>query len=144
MPNNQSGYSQAQILSMQQDAIRRVNEMQRISRDRVAGSMQPPPMNQNNNKTQQNQQRGSNQNFSQNNHKFNQNNKSDQLKENSIRKNESSNDNTELPFIGEGIDSLLKTLGIDKEQLLILVLLFLLINEGADQTMILALIYLLI
>ena len=35
-------YTSAQIMAMQRDAIRRVNEMQRIARERVFGTQQPP------------------------------------------------------------------------------------------------------
>ena len=142
MPLEQNGYSQAQILAMQNDAIRRVNEMQRISQSKIAGGA-PPPM-QNKNQRRDSTQRGigtppmhfnSSQTGQTESHGTNFDTDSENLNL------KSSSDG--LFGIGNTLDSILKSLDIDKEQLLILVLLFLLMKEDADQKMILALIYIL-
>jgi len=46
LAQNQSGYSGAQILSMQKDAMRRVNEMQRQAQEKIKQTQGYIPQNQ--------------------------------------------------------------------------------------------------
>lgn len=118
MAQNQSGYTDAQIRSMQQDAVRRVNEMQRMARQRVdtpSGQQRPP-----------NQQ------------------KPPDPKEpctNPIAPEPCMQPT--LP-IQNGLIGFLDRMNLDEEKILLIGILILLINEGADTYLILALVYILI
>lgn len=112
------GYSSEEIMAMQRDAIRRVNEMRRISEEKLrqsgisppqapaAPATEPPP----------------------------------KFPEVSEPKPEST---SPVPPEG-GLGAFLQALGKDHETLLLLSLLLLLIREGADTALILALVYVLL
>lgn len=116
-----SGYSASEISSMQQDAIRRVREMQRRAQKRLeesnrlaAGGSSLPAQPHPHNSTSQT----------------------------SVHPAETQQPlpaQPALPFQG-----ILEKMGIDGETGLILLLLLLLLNEGADRTLILALAYILV
>lgn len=107
------GYSNEEIMAMQRDAIRRVNEMRRISEEKLRQSgnsalpaAKPPP---------------------------------DPLSIPPLQQEKLS----ATPPQG-GLGDLLRLFGSDQETLLLLALLFLLIREGADIPLILALVYILL
>lgn len=107
-----SNYSSSDIMSMQQDAIRRVREMQRISNSKVGGDeskstayIPAPPVRKEEKRPQGATSVPKNQNF---------------------------------------IQDLLSKLNLDHDRLIILLLLVVLLNEGADSKLLLALCYLLL
>lgn len=125
MPGN-SGYSSSQIMSMQKDAVRRVNEMQRVAQDRLrrtaaamnggapSPSAPPAPHRQ------------------------------------PAKPNQPAAPASPPPAPVEGdpvpapFQGFLDRLGLDQESTLLLVLLLLMVNEGADRSLILALVYILL
>lgn len=109
-----SGYSASQISAMQQDAVERVREMQRRAREKLEGSNQVSAVPVRQQPVQQAAYRQSSPAVP------------------------AAPASPAQPFQG-----FLEKLGLDGETALILILLFLLINEGADQTLILALVYIL-
>lgn len=118
MAQAQSGYSDAQIRAMHKDAVRRVNEMQRVARQRVNSSPSPPSK-----------------------------------EENSLPHIEQESEPIK-PVISEtacqsitqtnGLTGFLDRMNLDEEKILLIMLLILLINEGADTYLVLALVYILI
>lgn len=135
-----SGYSSAQMLAMQKDAIRRVNEMQRQAQERLRQTqeiLEPPPQ------------------------------EADPPAEEPAGEAEPSNEEEPAgraepsPAMEEGVPAgqppgtgaaaepspgmgILQRLGLDEESILLILLLILLINEGADSKLILALVYVLL
>ena len=111
-----SGYSASQISAMQQDAIERVREMQRRAREKLESSNQIAAAPARQQPVQQAAYR-------------------------------QSSPSPAVPAVSaspaQPFQGFLEKLGLDGETALILILLFLLINEGADQTLILALVYIL-
>ena len=109
-----SGYSASQISAMQQDAIERVQEMQRRAREKLESSNQiaSAPVRQ-------------------------------QPVQQAAYRQSSSAVPAAPASPAQPFQGFLEKLGLDGETALILILLFLLINEGADQTLILALVYIL-
>lgn len=112
---NQSGYSSAQIMSMQRDAERRVNEMRRIAQNRLRQTEvvlhpAPEPVNR-------------------------------PPAPNPVAAEPPL---PVLPEANGGLTGILDRLGLDEETLLILILLLLLVNEGADSMLVLALVYVLL
>lgn len=115
-----SDYSSAQMMQMQQDAIRRVHEMQRIARERVAAAGAPaeaemleeaPSLSQNKRSPHQNQH--------------------------AVVANSSLlHPNAFGGFLGK--------LGLEQDQLILAGIILMLINEGADNLLILALCYILL
>ena len=111
-----SGYSASQISAMQQDAVERVREMQRRAREKLEGSNQVSAVPVRQQPVQQAAYR----------------------QPSPAPAAPAAPAPPAQPFQG-----FLEKLGLDGETALILILLFLLINEGADQTLILALVYIL-
>lgn len=134
-----SGYSSAQMLAMQKDAIRRVNEMQRQAQERLRQTqeiLEPPPQ------------------------------EDDPPAEEPAGEAEPANEEEPAgraepsPAMEEGVPTgepgtgaaaepspgagILQRLGLDEESILLILLLILLINEGADSKLILALVYILL
>ncbi|MEG2813117.1 MAG: hypothetical protein RSA79_00810 [Oscillospiraceae bacterium] len=128
-------YSSAQILSMQNDAIRRVQEMQRLAKKQVENSS----------------------NFAT--EKSGQNNTSTNKAQNESFKNIPINNIGDIGNIGNmankeniqnadvvrsGFAGILDSLHLDEEKMLLIFLIILLVNEGADIMLILALGYILL
>ncbi|MFZ2539491.1 MAG: hypothetical protein WAX04_11390 [Oscillospiraceae bacterium] len=113
-------YTQPQILTMQQDAIRRVNEMQRISRERLGNNI-PIPINE----SQPNRHNPS-------------------AKHDHEHKNEPVVEHCEAEVMPNGFKGILEKLNLNEEKIIVIMLLILLINEGADIMLILALVYILL
>lgn len=156
-----TNYSENDIMRMQQDAMRRVQEMQRRARinlnDTIPAPAQPgrtngqtqnhggnnPPQNQSTHQprpqqTQQTQQTQQPQNQSPG-HSHTQPSPGNNEHSSSPLGNL-----TDLPKkAGSLLSGVFDALGLNSEQLLILAVLFVLINEKADKTVILALCYLL-
>lgn len=144
MAQNKSGYTSAEIVSMQKDAMRRVSEMQKLSKARV----QP----------EQNLRQNLPQNLHQNLH---QEPPTPITLQNFPTQNEQSHtSNNDLPqaqgeifktgglfknlFSGSSFSGILEKLPLDSEQILIGVLIFILMSEGADVMLLLALGYILL
>ena len=110
------GYSSEEIMAMQRDAIRRVNEMRRISEEKLRQSetaAQPKP--------------------------------AEPVFKVPQSPSEPPKPQPVPPAASPGgLGALLQTFGKDHETLLLLSLLFLLIREGADTSLILALVYVLL
>ena len=111
------GYTNEEILAMQKDAIRRVNEMRRMSEEKLRQTAppeqqppSPPPS-------------------------------SPQTDEKPAPAQEAPA-STEHP--SGGLTAILQSFGGDRETMLLLALLFLLIKEEADTSLILALVYILL
>lgn len=109
-----SGYSASQISAMQQDAVERVREMQRRAREKLESSNQIA---------------------------------SAPVRQQPVQQAAYRQSSPAVPAApaspAQPFQGFLEKLGLDGETALILILLFLLINEGADQTLILALVYIL-
>ena len=109
-----SGYSASQISAMQQDAIERVREMQRRAREKLESSNQIA---------------------------------SAPVRQQPVQQAAYRQSSPAVPAApaspAQPFQGFLEKLGLDGEAALILILLFVLINEGADQTLILALVYIL-
>ena len=109
-----SGYSASQISAMQQDAIERVREMQRRAREKLESSNQIA---------------------------------SAPVRQQPVQQAAFRQSSPAVPAApaspAQPFQGFLEKLGLDGETALILILLFLLINEGADQPLILALVYIL-
>lgn len=97
-------YSHSELMSMQQDAIRRVQEMQRRSQEKVQQSRRQPAPESERKPPQQKKEEGG---------------------------------------ALSPVETILRDLKLDHDRLMILGLLLVLINEGGDRTLILALCYLL-
>ena len=117
-------YTQSQISTMQQDAMRRVNEMQRVARERLGNRYVAPES---------------------------------PVKEQPIQHHEPSTDYQHIEIEDEeciapepqeeassGFKGILDKLNLDKEKLIVIGLLVVLVNEGADIKLILALVYILL
>lgn len=120
---NLTNMSSGEIMSMQHDAVLRVNEMQRIAKERIAQSA-----NSGDHLVQQSNSVGADIIHPQN------------PPANSAQQN---------PPITAGVNfsdltGFLDRLNLDPETIMLLMLIFLLINEGADQMLILALGYILL
>lgn len=114
-----SNYSSSDMMSMQRDAVRRVKEMQRIANSRVYSSPTSEPK----------RAGGHSPNIP-----------------TSLPPKQESNRGEKKPSFEDGnpISGLLSQLNLDSDRLIILILLIVLMNEGADQKMLLALCYLLL
>ena len=117
-------------MAMQQDAIRRVQDMHRRAQQRVQG--QPDSTRT---------QRGTTSHSAPRSH-------SSSAQEQQRRQPPAPSPPAEIQQTGEEertpIDKILKDLNIDKDRIILLGLIILLLNEGADRTLIIALVYLLI
>ncbi len=120
MAGNNNEYTQPQIMTMQQDAIRRVNEMQRISRERLN---QSNPVQITHPQPNHNTLPGKNHNE---------------------HKQEAIVEHCETQVVHNGFKGILEKLNLDEEKLIVIMLLILLVNEGADIMLILALVYILL
>lgn len=136
---SQSGYSSNEMMQMQQDALRRVREMQRRANDNLRSTQQyfngepirdgPYPASESDNHLPEPVETFE--------PKTNKRNHSDA--------STVSQRGLSLPFLGmKPLSGLLDSFGLDQERLLILILIILLINEDADKTLILALCYLML
>lgn len=120
-----SGYSAQQIAAMQRDAVRRVNEMQRIAREKVAAPQQdiaaePPSTPQPNIPIHQQSPAAQGTPLSAANHGL-------------------------LSIVQPNFFSgILDKLNLDTETIMLMLLIFVLLNEGSDNILILALVYILI
>ena len=122
-----SGYSSAQILSMQKDAVRRVNEMQRIARERLqrtenAMGTAPAAVSRSNPPAAQ----------------------APVVPEHDTPQPVRPAGQSPVPSAGSPFTGILDRMGLDSESTLLLLLLLLLVNEGADNMLILALVYVLL
>jgi hypothetical protein len=117
-------YSSAEMMSMQRDAIRRVREMQRRANERVQHSSGQP-----NSASRMNG--GQHQSVS--NHHTAQ-----------MPSHPSGSSGQHNQVLSSSGTSFLEKLNLDQEKLILLLLIVLLLNEGADTKLILALCYLLI
>lgn len=126
--NNQNHYTNAELMAMQQDAIRRVQDMHRRAQQRVQG--QPDSTRT---------QRGTTSHSAPRSH-------SSSAQEQQRRQPPAPSPPAEIQQTGDEtpIDKILKDLNIDKDRIILLGLIILLLNEGADRTLIIALVYLLI
>lgn len=125
--NNQNHYTNAELMAMQQDAIRRVQDMHRRAQQRVQGQ---PDSTRTQRGTSHPAQRS----------------RSNGAQEQQHRQPPAPSPPAEIQQTGEGtpIEKILKDLNIDKDRIILLGLIILLLNEGADRTLIIALVYLLI
>lgn len=141
-------YSGEDVFTMQQDAIRRVREMQKRAKININQSNNS--FNENINLTQEKSAKSDNttqenqtENRAQPQQNFNNHNKNptSQIK-NQVEQTVQSL--TQLPKKAfSSISSILEEFGIDNEKLILIVMIFLLANEGEDKTLLLALGYLL-
>lgn len=117
-------YTSAQILAMQNDAIKRVQEMQRLAKKQVENTTGFLPQNkvQSNGHTKGQEKQA----------------KHSQHIEQSNRKIESIPQN-QTDVVRNGFAGMLENLNLDEEKLLLIFLIILLINEGADTMLVLAL-----
>lgn len=116
MAEQKSGYSSAQIAAMQRDAMRRVNEMRKLSEQKIAAT--PPP-------------------------KIEREPAAVHTEEEQAEQKDSLH--SEEPMVHKNIlAGFLDKLNLDQETILILLLMFMLINEGGDNMLILALVYILL
>lgn len=117
MAEGNNGYTQSQIAAMQRDAMRRVNEMQRISKEKLgSGAVAPnhaPPV-------------------------------PTSTVINEFSSEPSPVEQCETEVISDGFTGFLDKLNLDSEMILLVVMLLLLVNEGADIKLILALVYILL
>lgn len=148
MAQSQSGYSRGQMMEMSRDAMRRVNEMQRIAREKIAQT------------TAEYQTESPQENFDNinSNGENNENNPKAGIHNNSnssthgenyyeAPKHQEHNKPTEhikTEVVDKGLKGILDRLELDNEKIMLIVLIFLLINEGADPLLILALGYILL
>lgn len=150
----EQGYTYSEMRSMQQDAIRRVMEMQRRANERLhrsggANSAGNRPAQGTQNRpnggrggqhsgpgTQQEPQRPSSggQAHSPQNQRPVQHSPASQGQSSGL----------ELPFTSGALEGIISRLGLESDQLILIGLLLLLINEGADTTLIMAVFYMLI
>lgn len=119
---------------MQNDAVRRVNEMQRLARERV----QPPQPHQQTQNHQPQQQTHPSHNQSPQSHP------QPELEQVIEQMLPEAVETVEIPREAGGLTGLLDRLGLDDEKILIILLLLILINEGADNILLLALGYILL
>lgn len=119
---NNGGYSSSEIISMQNDAVRRVNEMQRLARERV-GNVASTPQSIQQPATQQEPL-----------HTPTPPPPSTSLL---------SGLGGSIEGIGNSFAGILDKLDLDSEKILIILLMIVLVNEGADILVILALGYIL-
>ncbi|MEG0691593.1 MAG: hypothetical protein RR444_00750 [Oscillospiraceae bacterium] len=121
MAENNNGYTQSQILTMQQDAMRRVNEMQRISRERLGNNVSVPA------------------------HQPQPDHHNPPAKSHHVEKKEEQEiERCQPEVVQNGFKGILERLNLDEEKIIIIMLLILLVNEGADIMLILALVYILL
>ncbi|MEG0615515.1 MAG: hypothetical protein RR540_07140 [Oscillospiraceae bacterium] len=140
-------YTQSDVNSMRQDAIRRVQEMQRRSEGYINENPKPPQEPQQAPKPQQNPS----QNFEQP-HNNPQQNPFAALFSNNFQQPKSKNvekpvENVEQSpskgLFGGFLDGILPDLHLDEEKIIIIILIIILAREGADLKLLLALGYLL-
>ena len=126
-----SNYSSADMMSMQQDAMRRVREMQRIANEKLNG--QSP------------RQEEYRQPHLANAVPLLQENKSNQKSKPFSPAQTAETEKKAVPQnSGNMLGGLLSQLNLDNDRLIILLLLVVLLNEGADHKLLLALCYLLL
>lgn len=176
-------YTYAEMRDMQQDAIRRVTEMQRVANERLrrnsagehaenhaeppdsqnAGGGNGPPSQQNSRQTgagsgstHQGQQNRPNQNHPGQGHSG-QNRPNQNHSQHGHEAEPPHHHHPEpppapqepggilgLPFTSGALEGIISKLGLETDQLIIIGLLLMLINEGADTTLLMALFYILI
>lgn len=120
MAQSQGGFSNTEILSMQKDAIRRVNEMQRIAREKIEQTQGVHPQ-------QMNRPKENNEPIK------------------PIHSPPQPIERCETEIIrGNSFTGILDKLNLDEEKILLIMLGIILMNEGADIMLILALGYILL
>lgn len=154
-------YTYSEMRSMQQDAIQRVMEMQRIANERLGIHNSPPEEVQHSERNRQDEAPRP-----VHNRQNNTNNQSQPQNRNRSERAQGHADRPEVhhhtlpteirppahqspaepfPFLSSGaLEGFVKRLGLETDQLILMGLLLLLINEGADTMLILAVFYLLI
>lgn len=115
----QSGYTSSEIISMQNDAVRRVNEMQRLSRERV----------KNDNLHVLHSGQGS----------LSEEKPQKPIENHTQHTTPQPIEVCEPEIVSNGFAGILEKLDLDDEKLLLILLIILLVNEGADIILILAL-----
>jgi len=137
-----NGYSSAQILAMQKDAIRRVNEMQRAAREKLRQTQQqmgdPPP------ESVLPEEQSAPEAKAEPPRQISPPEEAPARENASSRGQTPSRERTQGGEGGSPLQGILSRLNLDQETLLLLLLLVLLINEGADSKLILALVYVLL
>lgn len=140
----ESGYSQSQILTMQQDAVRRVHEMQRRARA-IAGNTADTQQGTNTRNTPPSSPAPPSS------HVIKDKGETDAVLPVPVKAQPPNMPlNQPIPetsggFLQPGcIEGFLEKLGIDNERLIIIGILLLLLNEGADNMLLLALVYILL
>lgn len=121
-----SGYSSAQMLAMQKDAIRRVNEMQRQAQERLRQTqslLQEPDAPPEEVPAQE---------------------PAPSLEPKETAPPAQPQETAAPEESGNPFQGIFQRLGLDEESVLLLLLLLLLVNEGADSKLILALVYILL
>lgn len=135
MAISQNEYTNAEIVSMQKDAMRRVNEMQRIARQKINSTVAVPPKNlptqlrQPTIVTQQPQQAQS---------------AAPQVAVGQRPATPQHVPQVATEVVSSTFAGILDKLNLDDEKILLILLIFVLINEGADLSLILALGYILL
>ncbi|MEG0899113.1 MAG: hypothetical protein RSD67_00010 [Oscillospiraceae bacterium] len=161
--NSSIGYTGDDVLRMQQEAIKRVKEMQKradysLNQSNNSSFTVPPqnlneqftkPINQNTNNNINQSAEFANKNFDNQSTGFSppkQNNSTNNFLHNLLNGglSQSTQSLTDIPKKAfSSITSILEGFGIDNEKLILIVLIYLLANEGEDKTLLLALGYLL-
>ena len=137
IPYSGSGFSSEDLLKMQQDAIQRVKEMQKIAQERIEKTNlanTKTSLNDNNSVEKNNISYGNNQNNSIH-------------QKNGVKNIGISETIENLAGIPKkamsSISSMLENLGIDNDRLLIIVMILILLSDDGDKSLVLALFYLL-
>lgn len=128
---NNSGYSSREILSMQKDAIERVREMQRRANHHLTNTEQNRSNTNNNRETTSSnlgQQKSNEEHRSSNHHE----------QQHPIIPV------AQAPKSQNSIGNLLSSFNLSEDRALILLIVFILVQEGADTPLILALLYLIL
>lgn len=125
---NNSGYSSTEIMTMQKDAMRRVNEMQRIAREKIEGTIAPAVTSAIPNKPIKNVT----------------NQPPSRQIPNTDTITQQKPQNVSMEIVHDGFTGILEKLNLDDEKLILILLIILLVNEGADIILILALGYILL
>ena len=136
-----SGYSSREILDMQSDAVRRVNEMQRISREKTdalnqSANFYPQNFNNHIDPTPDFIQKP-NEHYEPNQQATN-----DPIFEPEPEPNIDSDSISEV--VSSSFTGILEKLNLDDEKIMLIVIIILLVNEGADIQLVLALGYILL
>lgn len=161
-----NSYSPAQIMSMQKDAVRRVNEMQRIARERLRqtestiggpsnSAKQATPsgssFQENNSRPSNNQTgaatvgpHGNPSSFRDDRNQHREPGSSPSTHKEVSEPEPVSIPQAETELVASPLQGILQRLNLDSESVILILMLLLLINEGADVMLIMALVYILL